>query len=293
MSILVATHSGPFHADDVLAWALVRKFVERDAALVRTRDKTVLATADIVFDVGGIFDPATRRFDHHQSSYEGPLSSAGMVLRWLSDEQRLPQGLVDKLQHELVAYVDDVDNGRVAPKEVIPCFPRIVEAMNQPAKSEEDFDRAFRQAGEMAYAYVNGIEASYYQTVEAERVVLAAMKEAKTSGSNLICFDDYYRWKPIYFEHGGAEHPTEFVLFPGTDGTWRIVAIPPVAGSFEQKQPLPLDWAGLSDQDLEAVTGVSGSIFCHKNRFIAVFATREGALEAMGRHGLLHTDTER
>ena len=225
------------------------QFVELDAALVRTRDKTVLATADIVFDVGGIFDPQPDVLiivEQLRGSTVVRWDGSSLVVR----RTRLPQGLVDKLQHELVAYVDDVDNGRVAPKEVIPCFPRIVEAMNQPAKSEEDFDRAFRQAGEMAYAYVNGIEASYYQTVEAERVVLAAMKEAKTSGSNLICFDDYYRWKPIYFEHGGAEHPTEFVLFPGTDGTWRIVAIPPVAGSFEQKQPLPLDWAGLSDQDL-------------------------------------------
>jgi uncharacterized UPF0160 family protein len=77
------------------------------------------------------------------------------------------------------------------------------------------------------------------------------------------------------------------VLFPGTDGSWRVVAIPPEEESFAQKRPFPARWAGLTDGELEAVTGVQGSVFCHKNRFIAVFRTRAAALLAMERHGLM------
>jgi len=73
MTTLCATHSGPFHADDVLAWALLTVFRYPDAELVRTRDPAVLRGADIVFDVGGSFDEANGRFDHHQQSYQGPL----------------------------------------------------------------------------------------------------------------------------------------------------------------------------------------------------------------------------
>ena len=65
------THSGKFHCDDALAYATLRLALGLHAAghdhrLVRTRDKDKIAAADIVFDVGGVHDDATSRFDHHQ-----------------------------------------------------------------------------------------------------------------------------------------------------------------------------------------------------------------------------------
>ena len=124
-----ATHSGPFHADDVLAMALTRSFLDADATVERTRDPERLAQADLVFDVGAVFDPATHRFDHHQAAYEGPLSSAGMVLSWLQDAGHLPTELARHLDDGLVTYVDDVDNGRRAPVAGVPCFASMVDAV--------------------------------------------------------------------------------------------------------------------------------------------------------------------
>jgi uncharacterized UPF0160 family protein len=86
---------------------------------------------------------------------------------------------------------------------------------------------------------------------------------------------------------GGAGHRTEFVIHPGPDGSWRAAAIPPKLDSFAQKRSLPEAWAGLTDADLEAVTGVEGARFCHKNRFITVFETREGLLRAMAGAGMI------
>ena len=34
--------------------------------ILRTRDASVLNTCDIVVDVGAVFDPEKKRFDHHQ-----------------------------------------------------------------------------------------------------------------------------------------------------------------------------------------------------------------------------------
>ena len=65
----VATHSGKFHADDVLAFAMLKEFLSPELKLTRTRDMSLIAQADIVFDVGGIFNPHNGRFDHHQKSY--------------------------------------------------------------------------------------------------------------------------------------------------------------------------------------------------------------------------------
>ena len=105
-------------------------------------------------------------------------------------------------------------------------------------------------------------------------VVREAMAEAERLGVNYLVLEDYVKWKKAYFEAGGEEHDTEFVLHPGVDGSWRVVAIPPVAGSFGKKCPLPEAWAGLRDDELARVSGVQGAVFCHKNRFIAVWKTR-------------------
>lgn len=283
-----ATHSGPFHADDVLAMALVRSFLDADATVERTRDPARLAEADMVFDVGAVFDPETHRFDHHQAAYEGPLSSAGMVLAWLREAGHLDDALAQHLDDGLVSYVDDVDNGRRAPVAGIPCFASMVDAFNQPADSEAEYLAAFEQAVAMAGGVVRGMAAEHASIQHALTVVAAAMKEADAEGRRTLFFDRYVRWKPAYFALGGVEHDSAFVLFPASDGSsWRVVAIPPEEGSFDQKVSLPAEWAGLTDGELEAVTGIPGSIFCHKNRFIAVFATRDGALAALQHMGMV------
>ncbi|KAJ8358947.1 hypothetical protein SKAU_G00154720 [Synaphobranchus kaupii] len=63
----IGTHNGTFHCDEVFACFLLRQLSEyKDAEIVRTRDPAVLATCDVVVDVGGEFDPKKHRYDHHQ-----------------------------------------------------------------------------------------------------------------------------------------------------------------------------------------------------------------------------------
>ena len=88
--MLVVTHSGPFHADEVFAYALLRVFLGDELELVRTREPAIIARADIAIDVGGEYDASRGRFDHHQQSYPGSLSSAGMVLSWLEHAGKVP-----------------------------------------------------------------------------------------------------------------------------------------------------------------------------------------------------------
>ena len=287
MPTTVATHSGPFHADDVMAWALIRTFFDAEAELTRTRDQARIETMDVVFDVGGLYDPSSLRFDHHQQEYTGPLSSAGMVLRWLESSGRLTAPLARLLREQIVDYVDAVDNGRRMPDAGVPCIAKLVDAYNQGCYTMDDFDAGFRRAGEVAKGMVVGIKLGHEDRLASAAAVLSAMDEARAAGRNVIFMDRYHAWKDIYFDHNGVDHPTDFVLHPGVDGRWRAVAIPPVRGSFAQKRSFPESWAGLGDEELSAATGVAGSLFCHKNRFISVFTTKEAALEAMGRFGLL------
>lgn len=283
----VVTHSGKFHADDVLAWALLCHFHPKRSSLslTRTRDIEIIQSADIVFDVGGLYNPSIGRFDHHQNEYTGPLSSAGMVLQWLLTSDWINPTLGKIMDHEIVSYVDDVDNGRIEERPSVPCFSKMVNLFNAPAQTLQDFDEQFQRATKIASGIIEGIVSRHRKEEEAKQLVLSTMNMTREF-NNLMEFPAYISWKTTYYANEGSTHPTEFVMYPSMHGTWQISAIPPTSESFAQKRSFPLEWAGLRDEELSAVTGVP-SIFCHKNRFIAVFETRNAAIEAMRRFDLL------
>jgi len=283
--MLVATHSGPFHCDDVFACALLRTFLEPDLRVIRTRDLRRIAEADIAIDVGGEYDPTRGRFDHHQREYDGPLSSAGMVLEWLIGEGKIGTALSEKLRVQWVAYIDAVDNGAREPDEDVPCLPTVVGALCEQANNHEEFDARYAEAVQLCAAALDGLRKAEQRTEAARAAVVQAMEKAVADGTRVLIFDQHYKWKRTYFEQGGAEHPTDFALFPDGD-SWRILAIPPAHESFENKRSLPEEWAGLVDEALSQVIGVEGARFCHKNRFIAVFASRTAAESAIDKWGL-------
>lgn len=286
MSLTVGTHSGTFHADDVLAFSLIRTFVDADADVVRTRDPHQLAACDIVVDVGGAFDPATLRFDHHQGSYEGPRSSAGMVLDWLEESERVSSDLANHLRDRVVEYIDAVDTGREAPRVDVPCFARLVETVGLGCDTADQQLQAFWKASDIGRTLLDGLVRGHERIAAAKAHVAERMDEAVAEGRSFILLDHYVPWKPAYFELGGEDHPTDYVLFPSEDATWKLVAIPPTLGQFEQKRPLPASWAGKMNEELADVTGTHEAVFCHKNRFIAVFRSKEATLEAMRRFDL-------
>lgn len=283
--MLVATHSGPFHCDDVFAGALLRTFVAPELSFVRTRDLARIAAADVAIDVGGEYDPERKRFDHHQRAYQGSLSSAGMVLTWLEQEGRIDAALAQKVRAEWVDYIDAVDIGTRKPDGDVPCLPSVIGALCEQAHTPAEFDEGYLEAVRFCAAILNGLRISHRRTEEARAAVAAAMARAVADGTRVMVFDQHYKWKRAYFDQGGAEHPTDYALLP--DGErWQLLAIPPQHGSFDKKRPLPAAWAGLVDDALSEVVGVAGARFCHKNLFIAVFDSRAAALDAIAKWGL-------
>lgn len=90
-------------------------------------------------------------------------------------------------------------------------------------------------------------------------------------------------WKEHLFaleEELGVGTPILYVLYEDErEKKWRIQAVPPSAGSFEQRKGLPEAWRGLRDEALSAACGVPGGVFVHASGFIGGNATYEGALE--------------
>ncbi|KAK3994661.1 metal-dependent protein hydrolase [Cladorrhinum sp. PSN332] len=129
--VAIGTHNGHFHADEALAVYMLRKHIPTYSAakLVRTRDPKLLDECDIVVDVGGEYDAAKNRYDHHQRTFnttfpnrETKLSSAGLVYMHFGKQviaQRLAQsedseqvGLVwRKIYESFIEALDAHDNG--------------------------------------------------------------------------------------------------------------------------------------------------------------------------------------
>jgi uncharacterized UPF0160 family protein len=68
---VIGTHSGTFQADEAMGCWMLRQLPEyRNARIVRSRDPVILGPLPIVIDVGGIYDHAKLRYDHHQRGYD-------------------------------------------------------------------------------------------------------------------------------------------------------------------------------------------------------------------------------
>lgn len=137
MSVQIQTHSGIFHADDVTAVTLLSNYyhdLDYEVKVIRSRDPETFSQSDILIDVGKVYDPENKKFDHHQESCNEtwndhtniPLSSVGMVWKhygalilnrflekWnnntASDEDI--DNLVDKIYFSLILELDANDNG--------------------------------------------------------------------------------------------------------------------------------------------------------------------------------------
>ena len=154
----LGTHDGTFHADEVTACALLLlcDLIDRDK-IVRTRDYQKLANCAFVCDVGGLYDPKKRLFDHHQAEYEGLLSSAGMVLEFLRDESHIEPKEYEFLNHFLVLGVDAHDNGREILVKGLCSFSHVVSNF-VPAEnlaSSQEQDAAFFEALDFVYVWKN------------------------------------------------------------------------------------------------------------------------------------------
>lgn len=274
------THSGSFHADEVTACALLLLFdlIDRDR-IVRTRDPLRLDQCEFVCDVGGIYDPAIKRFDHHQIEYQGLLSSAGMVLLYLKNQKILSETYYEYFNRALIHGVDLQDNGEAPQVYGWSSFSDVIANFNtiEHGLPPEEQDRCFFRALDFVKEYLDRLYKRFQYLLSCRDLVERAMEE------NSVClrFEKSVPWLELFFECGGESHPAQFLIMPS--GThWKLRAIPP---SYEDRMnvrtPLPKEWAGLHEEDLKKASGIEGAIFCHKGRFISVWETREGAEKAL------------
>jgi uncharacterized UPF0160 family protein len=266
----IVTHNGNFHADDVFSVAAL-KSIFSSVTLIRTRDLEIIAKADIVIDVGGEYDSTTDRFDHHQRGGAGarengiPYSSFGLMWqKYGLDVCKGNQNVANALDAGLVSTIDAIDCGYVKGVSEGISLSQTISMFNPTWQEDSHFDVCFDEAVEFASHVLTRFIATANGGISAKTIVASAIEN--TQDPRVIVLEKYTPWKKTV--HALSEEAL-YMVYPSQTGQWRIQAVPVEPGSFEDKRPLPKEWAGLSDKALQEVTGIDDAMFCHNGLFIA------------------------
>lgn len=285
--VKIVTHNSGFHADDVFAVATLILSLPEDTPveIVRTREDVEISSADYVVDVGGVYDSAQKRFDHHQTAGAGkrengiPYASFGLVWREYGEYISGSKEIRDIIEQKLVMFVDALDNGvsivesryedlrpydisdyfysywideQVDPQEIDRIFKRVVSLAENLLKREVEKARRIIEEGKI-------VESIYEKTVD----------------KRIITLDKHLAWGKVMIE---KPEPL-IVIYPTSDGEkWNAKTVRVELNSFETRILFPESWAGKADGELSAVSGVSDAVFCHRARFLVVAKSKEGAI---------------
>jgi uncharacterized UPF0160 family protein len=282
--LVIVTHNDRFHADDVFAMAVLQIiFGKQIGKVYRTRDEEKIKIADIVFDVGNIYDPKKNRFDHHQTEGAGnrengiPYASFGLVWKKYGKKICGSLEIADIVDKKLIQSVDADDNGypifdlkdyKIKPYSL----DRMCYVLGSTWKEKENYDKSFIKAVKIAKLILEREITYAKDAFSARKLVENAYK--KTIDKRLLILDEYYPWSEF------VEDKKEilFVIYPNkADKFYRVNTIS--EKGFMNRKDLPKKWAGLRDTELEKVTGIKGARFCHRKLFLAVADTKANAIE--------------
>lgn len=289
-SLTVGTHDGIFHADDVVALAIIMLAYARTTInIVRTRDAAKLAECDVVVDVGGELLPSANRYDHHQRGRAGArnngvfYSGAGLIWRELGIV--LCDGNVavcDAVDQDFIQAIDATDNGQPLFEGGVAQFGEVrssslsslISSLNPGWDEDKDSMPAFVGAVEITKTFLSRAIARARGEWAATSVVEQAVRTA--GGSPIIEFEKFCPWQDVL---GTIAPEGLFVVFPSETGMmWMVQCVPDAPGSFGKRKALPEAWAGVRDADFQKLTGVEDGVFCHPGLFICGAKSREGAM---------------
>lgn len=290
--MLIATHDGTFHADEVFAIAAL-KLLPEPVEVLRTRNREVIADADLRIDVGFSYDPSSGDFDHHQREFdlarENGIGYASFGLIWREHGARIcgDAEVAEALEQTLVQAIDANDTGQqitqfliegVRPMNVnavIGGFNSRWDEVLSEEQERERFDAALGLAGGILEREIGSVTSG----LKAVRIVREAI--AGTEDPRIIELSQNVPWKQVVV----TEAPEAlFVIYPKRQG-FGLETVPKELGTFENRLDLPAAWGGLEHAELAELTGVADALFCHAKRFLVVASSREG-IEALAQLAL-------
>jgi len=307
----IVTHSGSFHADEALACFMLHQTPEfKGAKIVRSRDPAVIDKADIVVDVGAVYDPSTHRYDHHQAGFTHTfdefhrikLSSAGLIYKHfgrgiiqsaLKTNDKETDVLFIKIYEAFIEAIDGIDNGvERYSTEVKSNYSVSTDLSSRvgflnPRWNEPhpDPDSGFHRAVEMTGAeFMDRVNFYGLSWLPARSIVEGALRNRKEmhGSGEIMLLPQFCPWRDhlsILEVEQGIEGLLKYVVFQDTNGTWRVQCVPQSNSSFGNRKSLPKSWRGYRDDELSKISGIEGCVFVHATGFIGGTKTYDGAFQ--------------
>ena len=269
------THNGVFHADEIMATAILLKLFP-SAEIVRTRDKTIIESADTNADI--VYDVGFGKYDHHQSDklYRNnggiPYSSIGLIWRDFGRDVIKKMSSIDikhndietifnNIDIKLIRGIDAVDNGINVMGDIeVLNVSKIISAFNPPWDEIESENFCFNEAVSFAKIIFDKIMNFELSIIRMKNIIEKAFEDRNPELKSVLLLPQPGPWQEALLELDKKEEVL-FVVFRNNQG-WMIQAVPKKIGSFESRKLLPEKW-------VKEGLPVDDGIFCHQGRFIA------------------------
>lgn len=279
--LTIGTHSQGFHADDLAAVLLLKEEFCPEAKVVRSRDREVLASCDILTDIGeGLLDHHGKRANRDARIAAVKRVFWGIVNNfiqlswdgsWIMENAAHEYGASRFL--EVIEAVSAWDTGH---SDVPNPFPWVHTWSQWAQLQGKDMDQEFLSAMARMKTEIEQMADLW----GAEFKALKSAEETIKKGGEVISFSAAERLAPVKEMMYEAKSECVFFVSPETDDDWRILcAADPEKefSGFSSRKLIPEKYRGLGGEELSRVTGIPGGIFVHQDGFIAGFKTREAA----------------
>ncbi len=266
------THNGTMHADDVFATAFLSLYFDNfKVARVNEVPKDISSNV-IVYDIGN------GKYDHHQSNARIrdngiKYSSFGLLfeeygLRYLKKlKLKNTKAIYNYLVKDFIEGIDAIDNGifpLIKADYKVKTVSDIIKIFNPSYLSNDSLDEQFVKAVNLAETILIYELKNVVGKVEAGVKVKKLLN--KTKGPILI-LDEYLPYEETILTSLDGKK-IKLVIYPSNRGGYAINTVPISTIDKTSRVYFPKNWGGLSNSDLEEVTGIKGSLFCHTNRFL-------------------------
>jgi uncharacterized UPF0160 family protein len=282
----LGTHSGKFHADDVMATAILRLLLG-DIKVTRTRDENILNKLDFVYDIG------LGEFDHHQLNKEMrennvPYAACGLVWREFGtriikkfnskfDEDDITS-IFDHVDKNILQGIDAIDNGIDINSEIrVTTISDIIQSFNPAWDSTSSKDEAFEEAVRYATELIKRIIGKQVSVIKARVIVNEAFENRDIK--EIMVLKNGCPWLQQLLK---IDINTEvlFVISPDDNNTeYKIQTVKKTADTFEARKDLLESIRGKSSEEINSIIKIDDAIFCHKAGFIASAKSMESALK--------------
>jgi len=282
----LGTHSGKFHADDVMATAILRLLLG-DLKVTRTRDENILRKLDFVYDI------SLGEFDHHQLDKEIrknniPYAACGLVWREFGSrviqkfssqfEEDDISSIFDYVDKSLLQGIDATDNGIDINSEIkVTSISDIIQSFNPTWDSNDSKDEAFEAAVQYATEVIKRIINRQVSVIKARIIVNEAFENRNIN--EIIVLKTGCPWLQQLFKID-VNNEVLFVISPGDNNAeYKIQTVKKTVDTFEARKDILESIRGKSSEEINSIIKIDDAIFCHKAGFIASTKSMESALK--------------